>query len=117
MATVQGSTILSEARLYDASWGPFAANADVGTPITIPAHVRELTVQTVGSFGTALAIQLQGSNDNVNYSQLKDTSNTAISMTDTSVVRWANPPRYVKPVATAGSGGAATVYIHGMVAG
>lgn len=119
MATINGSGGVDEAGTYDYQWGSgsnvFAASGDVGTPFKVPAFMRELTVQTTGTFTGSLAIQLQGSNDGTNYSQLSDVANAAISMTTTAIVRVNNPPKYIKPVATAGSGGAAaSVFLHGI---
>lgn len=118
MATVKGSGGLGADRLYDVSWTGIAASGDIGSAITIPAHVRELVVQAVGTFTGSLAIQLQGSNDGVNFYQLKDNTGTAISLTSTTGVGFTNPPKFIQPVATAGSGGAsANVLIHGTVVG
>lgn len=118
MATLQGAGGLGADRLYDFAWTPFAASADVGTVTSIPAHVQELTIQAVGTFTGSLAIQLQGSNDGTNFSQMKDKANTAISLTDASIIKIDNPPKFIKPVATAGTGGAAaSVLIHGSITG
>lgn len=118
MTTFQGFGGLGADRLYDFSWaGPFVAAADVGTPISIPAHVRELSFQVTGTFGTSGAISLEGSMDNVTYSILKDVGGTAVTSTDGTVWRVANVPRFVKPVATAGSGAAMVPALHGSVTG
>lgn len=115
MATIQGSSLITESRHWDATWLGFVASGDVGTTVKVPAHVRELAIQAVGSFGTSLAVQLLGSNDGVNFAQLSDLSNTAISLTTTAIIRLSNPPAYLKPLATAGTGGSAGIYIHGSV--
>ena len=116
MATFQAAGGIGSDSLYDIQWLGLAASADVGTPITVPPHVNWLTVAVEGTFTGSLAIQLQGSNDGTNYHQLKDITNTAISFTAAGIVAFQNPPKYIKPVATAGSGGAvANVYIHGGV--
>jgi hypothetical protein len=118
MATIQGAGGLGPDDLYDYSWLGLVTNGDLGNPVTIPTRVRELSLQMAGTIAGSLAVQLQGSMDNVSYSQLKDISGNAISLTDTSVIRFTNPPKYIKPVATAGSGGAsANIYIHGTVVG
>lgn len=116
MTTFQGFGGLGADRLYDFSWaGPFVASGDVGTPTTVPAHVRELSFQVTGGFGTSGAISLEGSMDNVTYSILKDVAGTAITGTDGTVWRVANVPKFVKPVATAGSGGTMVASLHGSV--
>lgn len=117
--TIAGAGGLGADRTYDYSWSGLIASGDKGVATQIPAHVRELAIQAASDFTGSLAIQLQGSNDNVNFSQLKDISNTAISLTDTTVIRFTNPPKYIKPVATAGTGGGlgAVVSIHGSVTG
>jgi hypothetical protein len=116
MSTIKGTGGLGADSLYDFSWSGFVVSGDLGTVVTIPAHVRELTIQATGTFTGALAIQLQGANDGSTFVQLKDTSGTAISLTDTSIIRFSNPPAQIKPVATAGGGGAlANVFIHGAV--
>lgn len=116
MATSKGTGGIGEDGLYNFTWDAMAASADVGVPITIPAHVRDLVIQAGGTFGGSLAIQLQGSNNGTDYYQLKDTGGTVISLSTTTGVAFANPPKFIKPVATAGSGGGAgVVSIHGSV--
>lgn len=115
--TIQGVGGLGPDDLYDYSWSGLVASADVGTPTQIPAHVRELAFQVGGTFGTSGAVSLEGSNDGTTYAVLKDVGGTAVVGTDGTVWRIANPPKYVKPVATAGSGASMNPAIHGAVVG
>jgi hypothetical protein len=114
--TIQGNGGLGPDRLYDYSWQGLVASGDQGTPATIPAHVRELSYQVTGTFGAG-TFNLEGSNDGTNYAILKDVGGTAIAATDTTIWRFANPPKYIKPVATAGSAGNVNAYIHGAAVG
>jgi hypothetical protein len=116
MATVQAQGGLGSDSLYDEQWTGIATSGDVGTPVTVPAHIQNLSFAVVGTFTGSLAVQLQGSPDNTNYVQLKDISGTAVSLTANGIVYLSNMPKYIKPVATAGTGGAAVnAFLHGMM--
>lgn len=118
MATVfQGGGGVGPDEFYDYAWSGLVASGDSGNPITIAPHVRSVAVQLTGTIAGSLSVAIQGSNDNVAYAALKDDSGTLIALTDNTVVKLSNAPKFIKPVATAGSGGAAaTVSLHGMVA-
>lgn len=113
MAVKTSATVYGEDGLLNISW-PSAGDADTFAPVTIPKHVRELTIQVVGTFGGA-TISLEGSNDGTNYAVLQDVANANIAIANaTKIWRFANAPQFVQPVSAGGTGQALSVLIHGM---
>lgn len=112
MSTKQGSGGVSELRTWDYVW-PLITEADSGNTITVPGHIRELSFQVTGTFGGG-TFQLQGSSDGTNFIVLQDVGGTDIGSTTAKVWRIGNLPKFIKPVATAGSSASVTAMIHGI---
>lgn len=113
MAVKQGSGGFTEFGTFDYSWAAIT-EADEGNSITVPGHVSELAFQVAGTFGGG-TFQLQGSNDGTNFSVLQDWANTDIGSTTAKVWRFSNPPKFIKPKATAGAGANVAASVHGTI--
>lgn len=91
-------------------------NGDNGAPVTIARDYWKLTAQAVGTFGAAGSVTLQGSNDGVTFSALKDVLGTTIAMTDNTIARLEGMPRYIRAFVTAGDGTTnLSVFLHGVI--
>lgn len=112
MATRQGSGGYSEDGTFNYSWTGIT-EADEGNPIIIPSNLQGISFQVTGTFGGG-TFQLQGSNDGVNYLVIKDSGGTDIASTTTVVWRVINPPKFIKPKATAGAAASVGAFIHGL---
>lgn len=89
--------------------------ADTGTAVSL-ADFPDRTVQVVpagGTFGTAGAVTLEGSNDNITFSVLHDFGGTALVLTDSTLHLIAENPRFIRPRSTAGSGMSVSIIIEG----
>lgn len=96
----------SDNAVITATWTGFATSGDVGTPITFSAWSDKTWVVT-GTFTGSLAITFQGSNDGVNWAPLTGRAGGAQTATTAATVfTSADRPVYVRPLATAGTGGA-----------
>ena len=60
------------------------------------------SIQVIGTFGSA-TIVLQGSNDNTNWVNLKDTGGTAISLTAAGAAEFSTAMAYIRPSTSGGS--------------
>ena len=100
MAQIPFVTINETGRRIIGSWGPFAAG-DVCDYITSYATAGlAMAVQVTGTFGGSVAVQ--GSNDGVNWSALKDISGTTIALTAADIVEMSSSCRYLRPNPGAG---------------
>lgn len=114
MATKQGNLIVVDNFHAHAEWD-LVTEADTGTSLSI-VDFPDRTVQAVpatGSFGTAGAITLEGSNDNTTFSTLHDFQGNALVLTDSTLHLIAENPRYIRPRATAGSGMSISIIVEG----
>lgn len=68
------------------------------------------SIQAVGTFGGG-TVKLQGSNDNSNWVDLKDTSGTAIGLTADGAAEFSTAMVYIRPLITGGSGDDVDVFI------
>lgn len=113
MATKASVTNFSEDNLYNASWLA-VAETDVGSAITIPNKVAELSVQATGTFAGTASVTLQGSMDGTNWATMDDVSNTPIVITaSTKIWRFANSAKFIRAAGSAGTAASMNVFIHG----
>lgn len=97
-------------------WGPGLLNGDTGAFVSIGRDYWKLTVQAVGTFGAGGTVVLEGSNDGVTTSTLKDVNNASISMTDNTIQRLEGIPGFIRPRVSAGDGTTnLAIYIHGVI--
>lgn len=73
-----------------------------GGAVDIAAY-PDKTLTVTGTFG-GTTVTLEGSNDGVNWVGLADNTGTAISLTDEGSVVVGSHTRYLRPVATSGTG-------------
>lgn len=81
-------------------------NGNTGDPQTCPT-MNDKSVQVVGTFGVGGSINIEGSNDGVNYTVLHDPSNAAITLTAAGIREILENPLYIRPNVTAGDGSTA----------
>ncbi len=95
-------------KAYLTTWEAITASGDVGEAVQ---HVtaRDRTVQVVGTFGSGGTVVIEGSNDGVTYTTLKDVHGTALSITAAYIGQLGSAPRYIRPRCTAGTGSIAIV--------
>ena len=65
---------------FDASWTGLL-NGDTGAAYAASGKYSASAWMVTGTFGVGGTVQVQGSNDNVNFFQLKDRYGSAISIT------------------------------------
>ena len=69
------------------------------------------SIQVAGTMGGA-TVKLQGSNDNTSWADLNDVSGTAIALTTAqTAAEFSTTMRYIRPLATGGSGDDIDVFI------
>lgn len=111
MATITGSGTWLQKSVHQETWKGFAASGDVGTALNAPA-LPDKTVSIEGTFTGAPTIVIEGSQDAINYDQLHDPQGNAISFTAAGTKLIAENMPYIRPRASAGTGGATVnVYI------
>jgi hypothetical protein len=101
MAVKPANTVANESGVVSVSWravpeGDTFAVAETG-------NLWERSVQIGGTFGGATVV-LQGSNDGVTYATLNDLQDSPISFTSAGLAAIQENTRYVKPLATGGTG-------------
>jgi len=106
LPTISGSPELNGA---DVTWGPMA-NGDVGG--NPPEGIwTEAYGQVTGTFGVAGSVQLEGSEDNINWYKLSPAALTSAGTF--GPLEAGERPRYLRPHVTAGDGTTAlTVIVH-----
>ncbi|UOF78780.1 hypothetical protein [Caudoviricetes sp.] len=113
MATIS-KTKIETGKLAHWSWAGFAASADVGEAVPIPDHAV-ITIQSHGTYTGSLALTFEGSLEDSspsNFFQLTDQAGTVISHTAADGTLVAENVKWIRPRATAGSGGASvTAYM------
>lgn len=78
-------------------------NGDDGAPVQMPgSNIR--SIQFTGTFGSGGTIQIEGSNDGVNYVVLTDPQGNNISKTAGALEAITELTLYIRPRVTAGDG-------------
>lgn len=77
-------------------------NGDDGAPYEV-GDFKNVSVQAVGTFGAAGSVQMEGSNDSVNWALL------GAAKTAAAVYQLTDAPRLIRPHVTAGDGTTALV--------
>lgn len=85
-----------------AAW-PLMANTDVGAALD-QSQYTDKGIQVFGTFGTNGNLQLQGSNDGVNWAPLSDPQGNVLNITAPAIRFVAEATRYIRPAVTAGDG-------------
>ena len=67
------------------SWGPMQ-NGDVGAPIKF-SDFSDFSLQFEGTPGAGFSIQMEGSNDNINYRVLTDPQGVPIQLTSVALLK------------------------------
>lgn len=108
MAVRTGSFIIDETGGLNIVWAGLL-NADTGLPVMVPAQYWKVTAQATGTFGAGGTALLEGSNNNVDWSTLKDVGGADISITTTVLARLEGLPKFLRPRVSAGDGTTAIV--------
>lgn len=87
--------------------------ADSGQAVIVPDLVTSLVIQGTGNYGAGGNITVEGSNDNTNFSVLKDITGTDIVLASTKAWQLRDNALYIRPRATAGTGVAVDVRLVG----
>lgn len=85
-----------------ATWANLANGID-GAPLD-QSQYTDKSVQVTGNFGANGNLQLQGSNDGVNWNVLTDPQGAALNISAGAIKFVAEATRYIKPVVTSGDG-------------
>lgn len=110
MATINPVQISAESGLNLVLWETLTdvdTAASLSTNGTVPIISA---VQVVGSFGGA-AVTMQGSNDGVNWINLKDVDGSAISLTAEGGAEFSCAYRFMRPNASGGSSQDVDIYL------
>lgn len=84
------------------TWNGLSQASADGAPYVWPEYA-DRSVTVTGTFGAG-TLTIQGSNDNVNWFTLHDTTNTAITMTTAKLVQALELTHYVRPLVTGADG-------------
>ena len=88
------------------TWGPMQ-NGDVGASVVDISNVSDhadRSVQVEGTYGAGGSVQIEGSNDSVNYRVLNDPSITPLVFTSAKIRAILEACRSIRPNVTAGDG-------------
>lgn len=87
------------------SWGPMLQGDTAGAIMeeSNVAGFADRSVQVSGTFGGA-SVDIQGSNDGVNFSTLNDPASVALSFTTAKIKAILEATRQIMPVITGGDG-------------
>jgi len=87
---------------FAVAWGPLAVG-DTGQPIDLLSNA-DRTLQVEGTFGAAGALQLEGSNDGVNYRVLHDPQGNKLILSQAQITHLTEIPAFMRPNVTGGDG-------------
>ncbi len=83
------------------TWGGLADNSTPGTGLQAANFILN-SAQVVGTFGVMGSVQIEGSNDGVNWAILPDINDTPAVLTSAGVVFFKESTVWVRPYVTAG---------------
>jgi hypothetical protein len=112
MATITKTKIETGSAVHF-SWSGFAASGDVGEAIPVP-YSSVITVQSFGTYTGSLALAWEGSLENIdpsNFAPLTDQLANTVSHVSADMTLIAENIKWIRPRATAGSGGASVTGI------
>jgi hypothetical protein len=92
---------------YLVTWGPMQ-NGDTGQPCDLPGFA-DRTIQVEGTLGSGGTVELQGSNDLVNFRVLHDPYSNPLDYTTLRIDHLTEIPALIRPVVLAGDGTTAIV--------
>lgn len=96
-------TTYPEEGMIQVQW-PSLVNGDSGDAAQ-PTKYPTKAVQATGTFGVGGSVAIEGSNDKVNWSPLRDSLGVAIALTAANIVRdILENPRHIRAHVTAGDG-------------
>ena len=99
------SPIVGNGVVHNFSWTGLGAGDD-GAPIELNGAVVDFVVQAVGVFSGGATVALEGSNDGVNWTTMKDETGTAIDLGQNDLAGVSVIPALMRPVVQSGDGGA-----------
>lgn len=114
MATVQGNFVAHNNNYASATWINIT-EADTGSAVSLVKYPGQ-SLQVTGNFGAAGAINIEGSNDNITWTQLHDSGGNLLTITDSKIYTIAENSLYTRVRASAGTGVSVTVIIIGIEA-
>lgn len=111
MATVSPAVNLSISDAPRYIWEALATGDTINALKLSGAGARRAAVQIFGSFASA-TVKIQVSNDGVNFYDIKDIHNTAVSTSAAAVFEFTSSALYIKPAISGGSGDDVDVILH-----
>jgi hypothetical protein len=91
-------------RAHVISWaGLTQATLDDGDPVEMPGSA-DRSAQVIGVLGVGGSVQIQGSNDGVNWAALTDPQGNNLDMASLKIEAISELTRFVRPKVTAGDG-------------
>lgn len=109
MAVINATQVWNAKRVSSTTWTPLA-NGDSGTPET-PGRLSDRSVQIKGTFGAGGTVSIQGSNDGITWSILRDPAGVALTFTAADLKEILENTVFVRPLVTAGDGTTALTVI------
>lgn len=103
MATVSPVVNLSITDAPRYVWEALATGDTINALKLSGTGARRAAVQIFGTLGGA-TIKMQASNDGVNFYDIKDIHNTAVSTAAAAIFEFTSSAVYIKPAITGGSG-------------
>jgi hypothetical protein len=92
-----------------ASWT--MGGADTGVQVAL-TDWYDRSIQIAGTFGGA-TVTIQGSNDGVNWSTMRDPASVALTFTAADIKQLLEMALYIRPITTGGTGSALVVTMAG----
>ena len=102
MATVTVDKSEIEGGAFLATWSAMALT-DEGSRVAF-AGASDRTVQVVGTFGTGGSVEIEGSNDGINWAPLTDPRGNLLIFSGSKIEAVSELTRYLRPRITGGDG-------------
>lgn len=112
MATITPTWVQNNDTTMAATWASFT-QADTGTALLAPFY-PDKAVQIFGTFGAALSVRIEGSNDGSTFAVLHDAQGNDLDLTAAGIKMILENPLYIRPRATAGAASSVTIIIAGV---
>jgi len=108
MATVNGKTFAAQHSVLQTTW--VLGNADSGTPEEFSRYPnKSIQIGTTGDVFGGATVLVEGSDDNVTYTTIKDVSGNSVSTLTATRYDVVDIPYFIRPRSSGGTGTSVTV--------